>query len=720
MKNKSRKSEVVRPGKNLFLIRSIGVIRVPLIILSILFATVAVAQNDSLPEIKVIGRALKDKVLLRWAPTTPLSWQIINKYGYTIERVTMTKNNKLIENRKLQQLTASPLKPWPEAQWESIAYDKNGEVNKYVAIAAQAIFGDSFELTEDYSNDITKVIAKSQENEKRFTFALFSADQSLKVAEAMGLHYVDNKVVEDEKYLYRIYANVPSEVMALDTGFIYIGPPDYAELPRPYELHGDFEEKMVTLTWNRELFEQIYSNYEVQRSDNSKDFFTIDDLPFINTAPMDKPYPRLMYRMDSLPENNLTYYYRIRGRTPFDEWGPWSDTISGQSKVSLKFKPMIREANVIDNKEVELKWEFPDEHNQDIEYFTLLRANKANGNYTELAGNLNPSFRTFTDKKPDVSNYYIVRAFNSSKEASSSFPYFAQLVDSFPPAPPTGLKAMIDTTGLVTLSWKRGPEEDILGYRIFRSNFASEEFGQMTKSPVNDTVYSETIKLKNLSRKIYYKIAVIDKNFNQSEFSDVVLLLKPDIMPPTSPLFKAPKSKKEGAQLEWINSSSKDVVKHVLYRRKANDKNWTTVAVFPLTDSVQLFIDKQITPKLLYEYTMLAVDSSNNESNPCKSVFVRKIDTGVRPAIEEIKTSVDEVNKQIEIRWEYPYENVKNYIVYRGKGEDPIRYYQFAPGDKFKFIDKKVIINTEYKYRIKARFTDGSESAFSEEVLVEF
>jgi len=691
-----------------------------IIVLSIILAGNIAAQNDSLPQIKVIGRALKDKVLLRWAPTTPLAWQIINKYGYTIERVIMTKKNKLVKERKLQQLTTSPILPWPEDRWETIVKDQQGDVDKYVAIAAQAIFGDSFELTENYSNDITKVIAKSQENEKRFTFALFAADQSLKVAEAMGLHYVDSKVVEDEKYLYRIYAHVPNEIMPLDTGFIYIGPPDYAELPRPYELHGDFEEKMVTLTWNRELFEQIYTNYEVQRSNNGKEFYAIDDLPFINTAPMDKPNPRLMYRMDSLPENNLTYYYRIRGRTPFDELGPWSDTISGQSIVALKFKPAISEANVIDNKIVELRWNFPEEHNEDIEYFSLFRAGKASGNYVELVGNLNPTTRTFTDNNPKVTNYYVVRAFNSQKNSSSSFPYLAQLIDSFPPAMPTHLKASIDTTGLVTLSWKKGPEEDILGYRVFRSNFASEEFGQMTNRPVNDTVYYETIKLKNLSRKIYYKIAVIDRNFNQSEFSEMVLLLKPDIVPPTSPLFKAPKSKKDGVQLEWINSSSKDVTKHVLYRRKANDKNWATVAVFPLTDSVQQFTDRQITPKVLYEYIMLAVDSANNESKPCKSVFARKIDTGIRPAIEGIKTNIDEINKQIEIKWEYPYEDVKNYLIYRAVNEEPIRFYQLILAEKQLFTDKKVIINTKYKYRIKAKFTDGSESAFSEEILVEF
>ena len=117
---------------------------------------------------------------------------------------------------------------------------------------------------------------------------------------------------------------------------------------------------------------------------------------------------------------------------------------------------------------------------------------------------------------------------------------------------------------------------------------------------------------------------------------------------------------------------------------------------------------------------MLAVDSANNESKPCKSVFARKIDTGIRPPIEEIKTSVDEVSKQIKIKWEYPYEDIKNYLIYRAINDEPIRYYQLIEGDKPEFSDKKVVINTKYKYRIKAKFTDGSESAFSEEILVEF
>ncbi len=156
------------------------------------------SQSDSLSQIQVIARALPGKIILRWAPTNTLAWQYCNKYGFKIERVTMTKKNKLLKNRKMQILTNDTVKLWHEDQWETIVYDKTGEVNKYVAIAAQAIFGESFKITEDYTNNITKIIQKSQENEMRFTFALFAADKSLNVAKAMGLMFVDSTAVADE------------------------------------------------------------------------------------------------------------------------------------------------------------------------------------------------------------------------------------------------------------------------------------------------------------------------------------------------------------------------------------------------------------------------------------------------------------------------------------------------------------------------------------------
>lgn len=39
--------------------------------------------------------------------------------------------------------------------------------------------------------------------------------------------------------------------------------------------------------------------------------------------------------------------------------------------------------------------------------------------------------------------------------------------DTIPPATPTGLKAVMDSTGAVHISWDANKEPDILGYQLF-------------------------------------------------------------------------------------------------------------------------------------------------------------------------------------------------------------------------------------------------------------
>ncbi|MEN8122776.1 MAG: hypothetical protein ABFS35_20715, partial [Bacteroidota bacterium] len=116
------------------------------ILLTLLITSTVIAQTDSIPKVEVIARALQNKVILRWAPTSPIAWQYANKYSYTIERVTMTKKNKLLKNRELIKLTENSIKLLPEDQWEAVVKDSLGNIDNYAAIAAQSIFGESFEL----------------------------------------------------------------------------------------------------------------------------------------------------------------------------------------------------------------------------------------------------------------------------------------------------------------------------------------------------------------------------------------------------------------------------------------------------------------------------------------------------------------------------------------------------------------------------------------------
>jgi hypothetical protein len=78
-----------------------------------------------------------DSILLRWAPTDKEIWKLGNQYGYVVERYTILRKGELTDDKARLLLTPTPLQPAPIEIWEP------HEDEKYAAIAAQCIFGES-------------------------------------------------------------------------------------------------------------------------------------------------------------------------------------------------------------------------------------------------------------------------------------------------------------------------------------------------------------------------------------------------------------------------------------------------------------------------------------------------------------------------------------------------------------------------------------------------
>jgi len=114
-----------------------------------------------------------------------------------------------------------------------------------------------------------------------------------------------------------------------------------------------------------------------------------------------------------------------------------------------------------------------------------------------------------------------------------------QPVDSIPPTSPTNVVGQIDSLGLVTLKWAANTEKDMLGYRVYRGNNRKEEYSQITVSPHQDTVYYDSVGVKNLNSTVYYQIIAVDQRFNMSKPSEILAVKKPDYIPPTQPVFSA-------------------------------------------------------------------------------------------------------------------------------------------------------------------------------------
>ena len=687
-----------------------------MICFGLLLPAAGIAQTDGSDRgtrLQLIAKASMDSVVLRWAPNSPAAWDILNRFGYRVERYTILRNGQRLAMPEQMILTTQPLKPKPLAMWEALV-----KGNDYAAIAAQAIYGESFEVSGNYQSDMIKIFQAAKELEQRFSFALFSADMSPAVARMSGLGFTDKNVKRNEKYLYRVYSAAPTSVLAADTGIVFLSPKDTLSLPRPVRLKAEFEDRAALLSWNKQFYEHIYMAYQVERSTDGRSFSPVSKLPITNTDAPNGYKPELMFKLDSLPKNGVTYYYRVRGYTPFGELGPPSDAVSGQGFVPLKATPAIVEAVATKEPRIQIGWSFPEEDESLLKGFTVVRASNAKGPYVTLAKDLAPKRRKFEDPKPGTVNYYKILAITKEGKESASFPYLMQLQDSIPPSPPTALNGTIDSTGRVSLRWQPSPEADVAGYRIYRSNFATKEYVQLTVDPVAAPAFTDQLNIKLLTKHMYYKVVAIDHFYNPSEFSQVLKLTRPDVVPPVAPSFNQVRNSNAGISLSWAASPSEDVVRHMLYRKGEQEGGWKLIAFFE--DTTRTYIDKTAAKDVFYDYTLLAKDESGLESKPSQPVRGRVLDQKIKEGLKHILAEADAKEKAVRLRWEKPKEPVLKYSIYRAQGTEPLTLYRTVAGEDRSFADTAVRMNQQYTYRLKVYYQDGTESTLSKEVKISY
>lgn len=674
----------------------------------------ALAQSlDTLqfPEpIAVIGRPSIDSITLRWAPLTLSAWQEGNRLGYNIERYVMARDGKVLRQPEKTILTSSPIKPLAEEQWESLVIK-----NKFSAIAAQAVYGNQFEV-DLRQGDVFSIVDKVKENEQRFTFALFSADMSPVTAQALGLWFTDRTVKRGEKYLYRIIVDIATDSLR---GSIFISPDDHYFLPIPQNLKADFEGQLVSLQWDKSIVGK-YTAHIVERSADGKTFSAISDIPLVTTTHTKQENSRYEYAIDSLPDISKSWYYRVRGITPFGELGPPSDSVSGWGSVAVNNAPYITDATNVENTLIRLKWEFPQESNVGIRGFSVERSSKPNKDFVAVTkGILPPLARVFEDHAPLQVSYYRIVAFTEINEQIVSPSYLAQLVDSIPPRVPTGLEANIDESGIVVLSWTANTEEDIYGYRVYKSNFSNEELKQITDEPIDNPIFTDRVNVNTLNKSVYYSISAIDRNQNRSPLSQLLMVSLPDKVKPQPPVFLPVKTGSKGVELSWIRSSSEDVTRYDLYRN-SGEKEWQRVKMIEATtDTVYVFVDEYAKSGKIGSYTLIAVDKYGLESEPANAVKSYKIDNNLKQSIKWNEPIVIKERHQVKLSWNYESDGVQYYRIYKSvNGSDPVVYKSIS-GDMLEFHDK-LDEGNNCKYMILVIFKDGTKSNLSKDIIIDY
>jgi fibronectin type 3 domain-containing protein len=696
---------------------------------------VVIGNSQTIEKHQIKGRGWVDDnvVLVRWAPTDAVTWNLCNESGYHVVRYTMMRDGKFTDASERSvpvQLTAEPIKPWPAGDiWRPLM-----ERNDFGAIAAQAIYGERFNpvIAEDANRNMTNAI---REIENRYGFGLFSADQSFEVAEAMGLGLKDRNIQPNEHYLYRIFP-ATLQTVQIDTGYVYARADQREPLPLIQDVGADFADGKAMVYWDLEFASSFYTSYNIERSFDGVDWEVRNAAPFIYTR-KDANDMRAFFA-DTFGFNGKPVFYRIVGRTPFDIYGPPSEPVQGFGKDPLpSFFPEIREVVPDGQGGFSVQWEFNPAQEDRLKGFHVLRSSSFRGIYEQLNDPiLSVKDRFYIDENPMPSNYYKVIGVDQYDRRVESFAALAQPDDDIPPAPPKNVRGKILPTGEMVITWDKNEEIDFMGNRVYMSNNPNNEFTQITPEPTTDGYYIHRVTLNTLTEEVWVMVNSVDYRQNTSAFSEVAKIMRPDTVAPSAPLFTFFESSPKMIKMEWVNSSAHDLMQQKLYRSPLGADDWTLLATYDMPqDQDQLgFVDSvDLVVGARYEYKLVAEDDAMlTTSSPILNVQV--IDDFIREDVSNLQATVDRRAKEVILTWDYPMLAGLSYFkIYRSlKEQAPVTYstidvdVSLAAFKKkktvgaFQFNDVDVDMNTIYTYRVKAIFDDGGESPLSKIIEISY
>ncbi|TCI84696.1 fibronectin type III domain-containing protein [Tenacibaculum sp. M341] len=670
-------------------------------ILFILFCIVKAEAQVQQAEVKIASRVQKDRVLLRWGATTASAWKATNSSGFILEKYVLSRNGKRLAD--LEKVWQKKLKAAPLEDWQEIV-----ENNDNAAVIAQALFGEGFFVSGGNDTQLADIYNLANETEQRFSFSLLAAESNFEAAQKAGWGYVDKEVQKNETYVYRILANISAEKNNIKGNSVIAAIQKYEPLPSPIDFRGIFGDKSVTLTWEYQLLKSIYTSYHIERSEDGINFKSLSKEPLVNLNDKPNAPAKRMFFIDTLAQNDKTYYYRLQGISSFGEKSTYSKTIFGKGRPVLPYTPRITDTRLTEKAdEAIVFWDFPKKGEALLQKFQIVNATKDDGTYVVVADNIAPSQRSMRLSNLHASNYIkIVAVGKDPKQEKRSFSSLIQLADNTPPEAPTGLTGKIDTLGIVKINWNPNIEKDLLGYRVFRGFTKEEEPSQVTISPISQNEFIDTVEVKNLNSKVFYQIVAVDKRHNHSDKSEVLVLEKPDLIPPISPVFTDYKAQKGKITLAWVRSPEKEIT-HILSRKNITQNTaWENILI--TQDTIQHFTDTKLMNNNVYRYKIKAVDKANLSSEPSSPLTIKALSFEVDTSIKGFNYLVDRQAHQITLFWRADEGKVAEYTIYKQLKGKPLSTWKVLPGKIKQIIDTEVSPNQTYIYHIRASLKDAS------------
>ena len=650
------------------------------------YALIGMAQQKSTSNIRARAEIHSDRILLRWIPSDAKSWDLLNQYGVRLERLTVSRSGVVLDKPELKVLSER-LKPEATDTLKRIAAQY-----PMGAVIAQAVFGEDFEVSLG-NNPISKAISLDEMRQQRYLFSLYAADLCFPMAKEIGWGWEDKDIKNGERYLYRITPLVPKRKCQIGQGAVFTIVGDTAKLIRPIGLSARFSEAGAFLSWDYNTLSYLYSAYFIEKSEDGKIFKPISDLPVTRIADVDKnPYAPITY-LDSIPEGK-TIYYRVVGVTPFGSKGAYSDIVSGIAYPALKAIPMITSSSFDRNGGADISWQFDGASQELIKGFNVLHSTD-DKDYTILAGSLNPQQRDYHITNIGRHIYYKIEAEAKQGASTRSLPVLIQPVDSVPPGIPQGLSARIDSLGAVHLSWEPNSDADIYGYRLYRGQTKGEELIPITDLAIRETAYTDSINLDNLNNKVYYALTALDERYNQSDLSETIEVIKPNVIPPTTPVIVGWRAENGRNVIEWTQDENPYLAGFIVVRTDVEDR--TRLVARRVESPISMrYEDYDIESGKSYLYQVIAYTSNRLRSHLSNPIILKSKMKGMDN--DSVKFDLESLPEGIAIKWDIHYKDLVSVALYKLDGSKTKFLYRENLPALGEFVDKEILQGKENEY----------------------
>ncbi len=659
--------------------------------LSFLFIDSVSSQSPNLDskisQTNLISKAYGDSIVVRLVTQSFDILKNIHDSGYDLVRYEVD-----LENQKL----LDSLVVADNIKMGTLKLRKYSSENReFIDDIKQEIFLNREEI------DAQAIIAK---RELLVLMSLVAGSSNPDLAELMGIRFVDKDVEKGKSYHYHLrWREQPDRLLNGLNSLVSAN--EYKPYYPTYIDRADASMNQIVVHWDSYQDNGQYFGYDIERSVDSVYFVKLNEEPLLNLY--DESIASVKENYIDKVDNNIKYFYRVIGYSHFGERGEPSSILSATARDDQPPLAPSFSLDSIENIGVAIQWQIED---LDTEKITIEYTNDLNGEF-EIVANPAASELQYIDNKPIVSyrNYYRVCALDTVDNKSCSPPKRLIVQDLFPPSIPTGLSGEIDSSGIVTLNWDANTEDDLWGYYVYGTNDLKTNFLRISNYPIKGTSFKDTIALNTLTKRVYYRVAALDKRTNISDLSKVEVLSRPDTIPPSPALIISVKSLPQGVEIAWNTSAFLDVERQLLQRRV---DEWKTISDFGPTEN--RYLDTlQLSPKSIVAYRIISADHSDNQavSNEV-GVKIKDFSREIEPQF-----SLSQRDANVTINWDN--KEISELIIYRAQGEHKIKSYERlkAVGSN-SWVDSKVDSGKSYKYMIRYILPDGSLSKFSSKKFI--